>query len=213
MPRSISGLSRVLEDRVGAALTLAEVGEAIRSSAAKGSMAKRELYPARLEALYEMTLLRMFSTWEAFLEATFLRYLCGYASSSGPMALLQPRHPTMLSAEVSLLGNQDFLSWSKPISVVRRSQRFFASGLHEIVIGSHQARLEWFAAIRHRVAHDSSFSRQQFDAATMGLVGRRYPGSSPGRFLRDWNRVVVPPERWIQTIGAELKDLSRQIAP
>ena len=213
MPRSVCGYSSVLEERVTAALNLAEAGEVIRSSAPVGSVARRELYPSRLEALYEMTLLRMFSSWEAFLEGSFLRYLCGYANSSGPLTLLQPRCLTMPDAEAAVLGNQDYVSWAKPTSIIRRSQRFFNLGLHETVVGSNQARLEWFASIRHRVAHDSDFSRQRFDAATMGLVGRRYPGASPGRFLRDWNRSVVPAERWIQTVGAELRSLAGQVVP
>ena len=201
------------EQRVSTVLQLAEIGEVIRARADEGSYARRALYPARLEALYEMAFLRIFANWESFLEGSFIRYLCGYAGSSGPLNLINPPYRTLLHAETAVLGGQDYVSWSKPASVVRRSQRFIRLGVHEVVVASTQARLEWFAAVRHRVAHQSSFSKQQFDTATMGLVGRRYAGASPGRFLRDWNRSTVPQERWIDSIGAELKGLARQIVP
>ena len=69
------------------------------------------------------------------------------------------------------------------------------------------------AAIRHRIAHGSNYNRVLFQAASMQLVGRRYPGASAGRLLRDWNVAASPHQRWLHTLGNELVSLALQIAP
>lgn len=82
---------------------------------------------------------------------------------------------------------------------------------HEQVMAAGRVRLQAFASVRNRIAHASEYARQRFDQATMDFAARRYRGSFPGSFLRDWNHGAVPRERWIATIGGELKMLAVQI--
>jgi hypothetical protein len=213
MPRAMPPLAGQFGQQVDKALSIAQVGEIIRISSPRTSIAWRELYAARLEVLYELAYLRIFIWWESFLEESFLRYLCGYISSAGPASLANQPCKTIDDARRAILGGQDYVSWSFPTSIERRCRRFVKNGLHELVISSNRARLEWFASVRNRIAHGSTHSKNQFNMATMGLVGRRYRGASPGRFLRDWVVGVSPSERWIQTIATELKNLALQIVP
>jgi hypothetical protein len=199
--------------QVDKALLIAEIGERIRISSPRGSIAWRELYPARLEVLYEMAYLRIFILWESFLEESFLRYLCGYSTTIGLTRLINPPQKNLAAARAIMLGGRSYVSWSQPVSVEGLCRRFINNGLHELVVKSNRARLEWLTAVRNRVAHGSAHSKSQFDIATMGLLGRRYPGASPGRFLRDWASGVSPVERWIQSIATELKNLAAQIVP
>ncbi len=206
-------LSSEFAKQVDRALSLAQAGETIRAASPKGSVAWDELRPARLEALYEMAYLRVFVEWEVFLEESFVRYLSGYATSTGPAQLLNPPCRTLNDSRTAMLGGRDFVTWANPVAVERLCRSFINNGAHELVVRSNRNRLTWFASVRHRVAHGSAHAKREFDIATMGLAGRRYRGSSPGSFLRDWTPGVSPPERWLQSIGTEFKNLAFQIIP
>jgi hypothetical protein len=81
------------------------------------------------------------------------------------------------------------------------------------VCQSNLARLEAFAAIRHRIAHGQDDAKTKFDAATMLLAGKRYYGSRPGSFLREFDASLTPSRRWIEIISNELVGLISQIVP
>jgi hypothetical protein len=215
MPRQMPPLASKFADRAKAASGIAEAGEVIRSGARRGSTIYRELRLSRLEALHEMAYLRIFVAWEVFLEATFLRTQCGYESPlySPVFVVGRSREPTLSAAQIALYGSQQYLLWHNPNSTVARARLWFDRCPLEHVILSNLSRLEGFAAVRHVIAHGSADARQKFDAAAIGLAGRRYPGSSAGRFLRDWDHTAVPRRRWLNSIADELSGLAGQIAP
>ena len=211
MPRLTAGLALQLERSTDSALALATAGEIIRSNLAPASIAHKELTMGRLEALYELAYLRIFLTWEAFLEESFLRYLCGFHNSVGPVALKGARVPTIDDARVAILGGQRFVSWYNPLRVIQRAQRFCINSPHEVVVLSVQTQLEWYAAIRGRIAHTSVYARGEFDIATLGLAGRRIRGSRPGSFLRMLD--PSPGKRWLHILADGFKALAGQITP
>jgi hypothetical protein len=213
MPRAMPPLAAQFAQQVDKALLIAEIGERIRISSPRDSIAWRELHPVRLEVLYEMAYLRIFILWESFLEESFLRYVCGYSTTIGLASLINPPEKTLAAARATMLGGRPYVSWSQPTSIEGLCRRFINNGIHELVIKSNRARLDWFTSIRNRVAHGSAHSKSQFDIATMSLVGRRYPGASAGRLLRDWVLAISPLERWLQSIATELKNLASQIVP
>lgn len=207
-------LGAEFRQRASSALALAEIGEVARYEAPRGSRTRLGLHPARLESLYEMAFLRVFVGWEAHLEQAFLRYLCGYTSSHGAAQLAPGRayEPSLAAAERTVLGTSSYVLWHSPARVAARSQRYFASSPVEAVVLSNAARLEAFAAVRHRIAHAQTDARTKFDAATMSLAGRRYAGSRPGSFLRDWDRSTAPHQRWLERLANELTALAAQVA-
>jgi len=81
MPRAMPALAAALSTDVTRAIDIAQAGELVRTAATPNSVAMRELRPSRLEALHELAFLRVFTTWESFVEETFLRMICGYVSS------------------------------------------------------------------------------------------------------------------------------------
>lgn len=168
----------------------------------------------QLELVYELAFLRVFLAWEGFLEDSFVRYLCGYAARSGQETMKNGHFfRTIAAAHTAIRQGQPFLLWHNPHKVIDRARYWFVNSRHETVISSIQGRLESFAAVRHRVAHVQAHSAAAFDHATILLVGRRYPGSRPGRFLRDWVPNVTPPTRWLTLIGHELSGLASQVVP
>lgn len=193
------------------AVVLAVAGERARILLSSFRPHVEPLFIDRLELLYEMAYLRVFIGWEVFLEESFLRYLCGYASTAGAVAMVSGAYfPTLAAAEQAVLAGQQYKLWHDPVRVVQRARGFLINGLHEQIISSNLSRLDQFARIRHRIAHAQQHARVQFDAVTMNLAARRYKGGRPGKFLRDW---VTPTERWLDVIAAELKSLAVQITP
>lgn len=210
MARPMPPLPGRFSSEVDVSLQLADMGERIR---ARCPEVARDFGRTKLEAFYELAYLRIFMLWEDFLEQSFLRYLCGYASRTGPAGLIRPKFRKMEDAERNVLGNARYVSWASPSLVSKRSQAFMSKGLHELIINSNLARLEAFAFVRHRIAHSSKYSSNQFNAASMTLAGRRYPKGSPGKFLRDKAVSQPIPERWLHHIAEELKALALQICP
>jgi hypothetical protein len=213
MAQPVPRLDTQLAADIGRAVGLAHAGELIRTAAISNPVVARELHPARLEYLYEVAYLQVFIRWEQFLEATFLRYLCGRPSRlTVPIMCPGVASITSLSrANAEILGNHDYLLWHNPWTVVNRVKKYLVGSTHETVLMSNAARINHMANIRHRVAHGQADARSKFDSATMDLAGKRYPGARPGRFLRDWNRNTAPPTRWLHLLSSELASLASQI--
>lgn len=212
MPRRMPPLDQVFLKEAREAIGLARAGEIARATSNPGTTARKELHPFRLMLLYEMAYLRAFVAWEAFLEESFVRYLCGYSSRHGQA---QPAGRgycrTMPDARRSVLGSQRFMLWHDPTKIAKRCSRFLVNGRHESIVLSSQSKLEYFAAIRHRIAHGQEDARTRFDLATMSLAGRRFQGARPGRFLRDWDTNTQPRQHWLESIVSELGLLASQI--
>jgi len=197
------------------ATDIVKAGEIVHSTGI--ASLRREWKIIRLEFLYELAYLRVFSAWESCLESVFYRSLCGYAGQSGQETLVAGTHyPTLAAAEAAVLGTQQYKLWHNPAQVVQRCQGFIRSGvpgcpgLQESVISSHSARLIDLAAIRHRIVHEQKDAKNKFDAATLTFVGRTYSASRPGKFLRDWDNSPVP-RRWLDVLADELVGLASQI--
>jgi len=211
MARTMPRLDTQFGALARSAVDLALAGENIRSAAPAGSLFKRELSLPRLEALYETAYLRVFLAWEEFLEQTFLRYICGYASALGSCTLTRPAFRNIADANVDVLGPRDFVSWADPRAVIRRSQAYTTLGFHETVLNSDLSRLILFKSVRNRIAHSSEHARDEFDAATRTLTSKRYLASSAGRFLRDRATTMPFPKTWLESVTDELVSLSVQV--
>lgn len=211
MPRFDTRLSREAAEAVSIALA----GEIAHTSGSP--VIRKEWSITRLEALYELAYLKTFSAWETCLESIFYRSLCGYASSAGQEVMLSGRYyPNLTAAETAVLAGRSYLLWHDPKKVITRCRSFISSAsgcpcLQETTINSNLARLTHFSATRHRIVHDQSDAKAKFDAATLAIAGRTYAASRPGKFLRDWNILVLPQSRWLQVLATELSSLARQM--
>lgn len=214
MPRLLPPLAADFDKEVARAINLVERVEKARIALQSDIKNKKLLHYSNIETLHEFAYLRVFLAWEAFLEQTFFRYLCGYRNTVGQETIRNPSYcATLTDAENAVLGERDYVLWHNPQKVVSRAQTFFVRGRHEQVIRSNQARLELFAKVRHRIAHSQRHAKGQFDLASMALCGKRYSGSRPGRFLRDQLPTVSPPRSWLYEISTELVGLAFQIGP
>ena len=155
-----------------AAQTASEIVTAGEKSHAYGGALGDEWTPKRIEYLYEFAYLRVFATWEATLEAIFLRSLCGYASRVGPEVLIVGTYyRTIAAAEAAVLAGNQYMLWHNSAKIIARCQRHIRSGvagcpaLMETTIASNLAHLDELASIRHRIVHDQKDAKSNFDAA------------------------------------------------
>jgi len=137
-----------------------------------------------LEMLAGLQLLRMHLAWEEFIEAVFLRYMCGCVSHSGfsPL-LLANRERNIEGAMKALCGKRKYLGWS-PSETLGRAQTQFSNGepfSTAIATASHQ--IEDIYTIRNRFAHCSEYAQAQFRQLVRTELGYNPPGMTPGRFL------------------------------
>ncbi len=175
-----------------------------------GTVARKQLTHQRVALLYEAAYLRIFSSWEIFLEDVCLRQMLGYSSPMYSPSVSVGGLVTLADARAHIYGKRDYVLWHNPDAVRKRVAGRLVNSPIETVVNSSFQSLEWMSYVRHRVAHDSDDARGKFDGATMGLAGRRYPGGRPGHFLRASDGI---PRRWLPTLSARLKGLAIQIAP
>jgi hypothetical protein len=204
-----------LKSFADAAIGIVRSGEAMRHINVPAARAEWSLN--KLEALHELAFLRAFAAWEACLEAIFLRSLCGYSSRVGQEQLIVGAYyPTLAAAMTAASGGQPFMLWHSTWKIINRCQNHIRSGpglhaLQENTIASHQARLNEFGAVRHRIVHVHQHdAKNKFDAATLSMAARTYPLSRPGKFLRD-NNGAFPPRKWLDVITDELVGLTSQM--
>jgi hypothetical protein len=194
MPRQMPRFDLQLSVVAQTAIAIAKAGEL--AHAAADSAVRKEWTVTKLESLYELAYLRVFAAWESCLEGIFYRSLCYYSS--------------LHAAETAIAGTR-YLLWHNPTKVIQRCRRHIRAGRQENTINSNLTRLEHLSYARHRVVHDQADAKQKFDTATISIVGRTYPASRPGKFLRDWDTSSPTPRRWLDTLAQELTVLVRQM--
>ncbi len=208
MPRSVEFLEGRFGDAADAALRFVELLERNRDEFSVGASVIDRF---SVEIAYELAFLRLFGSWESFLEEIFVRLLCGYERSGGdqePLKAGESYSNKIGHAETRMLNGRRYVSWYVPSDIVGRCRGFFSHGNLEAVIASATVVLEDQRVVRHQIAHVQKHASSMFDSTTMRLVGRRFPASSAGRFLRsDAN----PGVRWLEHFAVQLKGLAHQI--
>jgi hypothetical protein len=209
-------LAASFQTKIDNSLSLPEGLVQLRAKLKSGTPEAGLLHQDKIDTSYEAVYLRIFVAWEDFLEASFMRFLCGYKTTTytptfNPSTSAHTPARTLAAANLLILGGQQYKLWHNPKHVTARSIGFFTAGRHETILSSSTSRIEYFASIRHRIAHGQDDAKNKFDVATMALAGRRYPGSKPCLFLRDWVPGTTPRMRWIEAISDELHGLASQI--
>lgn len=211
MPRQLPDYHREFRDVARKSTDLVASVETVLARGKPPELVTRQLTPPRVCMVYEAAYLQIFSAWETVLEETFVGFLCGWKTTSwiptplgGPSANLQ-------GARQRLLSGRPYVLWY-PKGTIERAGAHFGldpSVRHAAVVTSALQELEWWSAIRHRIAHSTSHAQSQFEDATMGLSGRKF--ATPGDFLRSIRRDAYPAETWLARAAWRLGTLSKQM--
>lgn len=140
----------------------------------------------RLEQVAELCLVRLELSWEAFLEETFARFLCGAPSLSGvsPIRFATPRN--LEHARDLMIGLERvrrYSDWTDPQTVIDRADLLFKDGAPFVSpIRAAFRDLNDMKTMRNCIAHRSDFARAQFQKVVLGRYGVAH-NWHPGRFL------------------------------
>lgn len=196
-------------------LKIAATTEGLWLAAPPASEVKKQLKVGQLEALYEATFLRVFASFESFLEDGLAHFMAGYAtpSYSPTPAANKSLHSTLTGALAELYGNRAYLLWHDMGRDIGRSQTHLVGCPMETVLAANKTRLDDYAAIRHHIAHNSKDSRQKFEAAALRITSSTHSGK-PGRMLRseDISDPLNTP-KWIRNVVDDMAGVVLQICP
>jgi hypothetical protein len=211
--KPIAALDAAFSQSVDESLKIIASTEVLWLTAPPASEIRKQLKVPQLEALYEAVYLRVWTAWEAFVEDVLVRFMSGYETVTYRPTLTPacPRSVTIKGARVVLYGTRRYILWHDPVRSADRISTYVTGSPLEAIIRAQQARLEIFAAIRHRIAHGSDDARANFNAAALKLASSQY-GGRPGRLLRaaDLSDPLNQP-KWILRISTELVDAARLI--
>jgi hypothetical protein len=210
---TMAALDAKFAQRVNETLQIASSTEALWLTAPPASVVRRQLRASQLEALYESVYLRIFSAWESFIEDVVVRFMSGRVTPGyRPVRVSScPRLSSVTAARAHLYKNRDYLLWHNPVTSANRISGYISASPVELVLRSQQLRLQAFADIRHRIAHDSDDSKTKFSAAALMIAGSDYNGK-PGKLLRatDISDPLNQP-KWIRVISFELINIAQSI--
>lgn len=140
----------------------------------------------QVELVAELSFLRMYVSWESFLEETFSRFLCGARGTSGSQAISCAKPRSIDHAKALLRGLERggrFADWSRRDVVSTRANLFFRGGFPYLGPLNAAARdLDDMRAIRDCIAHRSRSAKDNL----ANIIHRRTGLAlkfSPGRFL------------------------------
>lgn len=142
-----------------------------------------------------------------------VHYLADYASGEYVPKRVSGKAPrTLREAREELYAGKDYLLWHNPDQVVARVRKVLEECPVEAVVASSSTELGHFAALRHRVAHDSSDTKEKFKAAALALCGGEH--RSVGRMLRSAdNADPLNPRKWLLLIRERLVALVGEMTP
>jgi hypothetical protein len=140
----------------------------------------------QVELFAELSFLRMYVSWEAFLEESFSRFLCGARGISGaiPTSCVNPH--SIEHAKSILVGldrGGRYADWSRRDTVTARASLFFRDGAPFSIPLTAAARdLDDMRAIRDCIAHKSRVSKESVAKIVQRRTGVAHKYSA-GRFL------------------------------
>ena len=125
----------------------------------------------------EAAVVKIYITWESFLEECFIIYSMCEPSCSG---MLYVRYSTPLNSDHArsiALGTRDFVEWGSPDIVIRLCKLYFDNGepFKSVLSGIYSDLLN-LKNIRKAAAHLSSTTRKKLDAVAAALFGIPSPG-------------------------------------
>jgi hypothetical protein len=138
----------------------------------------------KIELYMCLYFLKIHLSWEAFLESSFVRYLCGHKSPSGVSPnLLISRQSCISNALTTILQGKNYLNWSPDETISRSQQYFYRGEPFSSAISAARNELNNLHIIRNRIAHRSEYAQKNFRNVVRSEIGFNPRGMTPGRFL------------------------------
>ncbi len=172
-----------------------------------------QITPSRRDTLTEMAFLRALTSWEIFLEETFLLYLLGHRPPKGPPPRRYGFPPTPDAAMEWCTEGRPFARWNVS-DVTRRANRWFKDGRpYTQVLRGHQSRLDQLVIIRNAIAHKSSSAKAKFETLVRTEVGALPANVTVGNFLIMTKPGSTPPVSFMEYYLGQIESVASNIVP
>ena len=190
------------------------------------------LHPKQARRVVELAFLGLMSSWEEFLEQSFVRYLAGAKADDGsnpPLRVGQssgiPHSYQLISGDPSFDPEKNYSKFGDPKWVIAISKNYFEHGApYAALLQANLEILQHAVRLRNRVAHNSTKCREDFKrsarlhlglAADAGLTQGYSVGDlllSPaarifGQEARDNNRT------YFYAYAVKFRQMARRICP
>jgi hypothetical protein len=160
-----------------------------------------------------MAFLRAFTSWESFLEDTFLLYLLGHKPPKGapPRRYGFPQTPD--AAAEWCTDGKPYAKWHVN-DVQRRANRWFKDGKpFTPALQSQQSRLMQLVSIRNAIAHESDSAKGKFENVVRTELGAVPPNTTVGSFLMTTKPNTTPPISFLEFYVSEILRAAQNIVP
>lgn len=144
----------------------------------------RPILKLRIHSIVELSFLKLFISWEQFLEHAFTRYMCGARTSSrfSPERFVQPK--TLEHALNIIKQERHYVDWTVGSEVIQKAELYFRDGEpFASALGGSLAQLDEMKKIRNRIAHSSKDSEEKFQSLVRQKLGYNPKAMTPGKLL------------------------------
>lgn len=137
------------------------------------------LHTEQARRVIELAFLGLISSWEEFLEQSFVRYLAGADSENGYKAPLRLGKSTdiahsyhLISGDPSFDPSKSYSKFGDPKWVIAISKNYFNLGVpYAPILNSNIEILQYAVKLRNRVAHNSHKCRGDFKKTARAHLG------------------------------------------
>ncbi len=164
--------------------------------------------------IVELSFMRLFLTWEGFIEEAFILYLLG---KEAPNGFRPSRHATPLNRQhaIELLASDArHTDWTAAAKIVSRADRFFLNGEPFVAVIRPQSNLlDNMKTIRNALSHDSEEAFGKFQTLVRNELTFFPNGMVPGTFLATTKPHVTPPVTFLQFYADTFRSMAESIVP
>ncbi len=154
-----------------------------------GRLRQIETLPRQFVA--ELIAVRIFSMFEAVVEDSACRLVCGALYCDGSLPnLIRPRptHGFERAREAmkafNRLDRREHLRWSKAGEIAKNLEKLFPpTEIFVTTLLGHGQFISDLRKIRNHIAHGNDGTREAFQEVVQNYYGARVPGLTPGRML------------------------------
>lgn len=134
----------------------------------------------------EACFLKLFIALEEFLEASFVHYLVGRMSTARWRPSKYAKPPTSDHAHKMLLGQQRFVDWSTPDTVVKYAELYFLDGEpFKTPLSGAATQLQDMKTVRNSTAHMSTTTQAKLEGLYVRWSGTPKYGISAYEMLME----------------------------
>ena len=167
------------------------------------------------DIVVEAAYLQAFIAWEAFLEESFVLYVCGKRLPRQRNLRCLCTMRTRAQAENFIIPEgKEYAEWTKTTIITDRAIRFFEGGRpYTNVLRPHQSKLDHMRFIRNAIAHASKYSQEKFQEIVRSELKTLPPRLTIGGFLITTKPHSSPPTTFLEDYLSYLRLMSQQIIP